>query len=509
MRKLGRMIFSRYAVCALIIGVEITLFISILFIASEFFAALFSVSAIISLFALVTLINSDVNPEYKVSWAVVILVLPYIGSTFYALFFRRRMTKKEIRTLIEISKKCNTPPSVSENLTALYEKNLLAAGKARALKHDDALADVFTDTSSEYFSSGEALFDSLCKDLRAAKKYIYLEYFIIEEGEMWNTVHSILTEKVKEGVTVKLLYDDIGCMKTLRRGYSKKLSAEGIDCRVFGKVTPKVSTVHNNRDHRKITVIDGTVAYTGGINLADEYINKKVRFGHWKDGGVKVTGGAAWGFARQFLALWAYNSFDVDSAYISPEEYKGGTGDGGYYIPFATGPVPIYDSVGKNAFLNIINQSERYVYITTPYLVIDFDLTEALCCAAERGVDVRIITPAVADKRGVKVMTKSSYPYLIKSGIEIYEYTPGFIHEKLLVSDDDYAVIGSINFDYRSLAHHFEDALWIYGSPTVRAARDGFLETLEKSARIDEKTAKLGVREGLYRIAVKIFAPLL
>ncbi len=508
MRKLGRMIFSRYSVCALIIALELALLIFIIYIA-DLLATLFAVSTLISLISVISLLNRDANPEYKVSWAIVILSFPYIGATFYGIFFRRRMTKREIKNLRGIVDKFDTPPHLMENLTALTEENAQAGGKARALMHGDELAAVFTNTRSEYFSSGEALFSALCEDLRRARSYIYLEYFIIEEGELWGQIYEILLKKVSEGVDVRILYDDIGCMKTLRRKYHKKLRSEGIDCRIFGKVTPKVTTVHNNRDHRKIAVIDGKAAYTGGANIADEYINKKLRFGHWKDGGVRVEGGAAWGFARQFLAMWAYNSKEAQGAEISLSEYAPAEGDGGYYIPFGSGPAPIYDSTGKKAFLNIINQAEHYVYISTPYLVIDFDLTEALCCAAERGVDVKIITPAKADKRAVKVMTKSSYPHLIKSGIEIYEYTPGFIHEKLVISDDAYAVMGTINFDYRSLAHHFEDALWMYKAPAVSAARDGFFETLAKSEFIDEKRAKLGPIERIYRISIKLFAPLL
>ncbi len=502
------MIFSRYAICALIIALELALLISILLIA-EFFATLFAISTVISLFSIVTLLNRDVNPEYKVSWAIVILVLPYIGATFYAIFFRRRMTKKEVKNLRKIVKKIDTPPVLKENLETLFREDRLAGGKARSLVLGDTLAGVFLGTKSEYFPSGEALFDSLITELSLAEKYIFLEYFIIEEGELWGKIHDILLEKVNTGVKVCVLYDDIGCMKTMPRKYHERLISEGIDCRIFGKVTPKVTTVHNNRDHRKIAVIDGKIAYTGGANIADEYINKKVRFGHWRDGGVKLTGAAAFGFAKQFAAMWEYNSQSDEPLGIGLKDYAPNEGDGGYYIPFCSGPAPIYDSVGKKVFLNIINQAKEYVYITTPYLVIDFDLTEALRGAAQRGVDVKIITPAKADKRVVKVMTKSSYPYLIKSGIEIYEYTPGFIHEKLVLSDDLYAVIGSINFDYRSLAHHFEDALWMYKSPTVIKAREEFFKTLEVSKRIDEKSAKLGPIEWIDRISIKLFAPLL
>ncbi len=510
MRKLGRIFFSRYAICALIIAAEIALFIALQML-MESFAVLISFSTLISAIAIIHLINRNVNPEYKSSWAVVILFLPYVGVSFYALFFRRRMTRREIRLGEKISRLMKSPPGCEQNIRELQEEDPLASGKARALLGDDVNAELFRATRSRYFASGEEYFKSLTAALLSAEKSIYLEYFIIEEGVMWNTVHKILTEKAQEGLDVRVMYDDIGCMKTLPGKYYKRLISEGIDCRIFAKVTPKVTTVHNNRDHRKIAVIDNKIAYTGGINLADEYINEKDRLGHWKDGGVMVEGAAAFGFAKQFLSLWAYNSRRAEEAVLPLSQYSAvrGEGDGGYYIPFGAGPMPLYDSSAKNAFLNIINQACSYVYITTPYLIIDFDLTEALCCAAERGVDVRIITPSRADKRIIKVMTKSSYPYLLKSGVRIFEYSPGFIHEKLLVCDDLYAVIGSINFDYRSLVHHFEAGLWIYKSPTVKDAKDGFLKTEELSRERDVKTARLNPIEWIVRILVKLFAPLL
>ena len=508
MRKLGRMIFSRYAVCALIIAAELSLFIAILLLA-ESFVALFSISTLLSIIALLHLVNRDVNPEYKVSWAIVIILLPYVGVSFYALFFRRRMTRRELRLGIEIRSRMPPLPECALALDALKDEEGLAYGKVRALLHDDTLAEVYSDTVSRYLSSGEEYFDALVSDLEKAESSIYLEYFIIEEGHMWGRIFSILSKKAAAGLDVRVLYDDIGCMKTLPRGYYKRLVEDGIDCRVFSKVTPKVTTVHNNRDHRKIAVIDQRIAYTGGVNLADEYIGRRIRFGNWKDGGVRVEGGAAFGFAKQFLSMWAYNLRSADEAKLGEVSYHPILGDGGFYVPFGTGPMPLYDSPGKNLFLNIINQARDYVYVTTPYLIVDFDLTEALCCAAERGVDVRIITPAKADKKAVKVMTKSSYPYLLKSGVRIYEYTPGFIHEKLLVSDDLYAVVGSINFDYRSLVHHFEDALFMYKAPTVTAARDAFLETVGKSEEIEYRNARLSLREWLLRILIKLYAPLL
>ena len=327
---------------------------------------------------------------------------------------------------------------------------------------------------------------------------------------MWDRIYAILKKKAKEGVDVRLLYDDIGCMNTLKASFPKKLSGDGIQCQRFGRIVPKISTVHHNRDHRKICVVDGKVAYTGGINIADEYINLKDRFGHWKDGGVRIEGHAVLGFVKLFITMWDFTSGAVSnySEFFTVEKAR--ESDGGYYIPFGSGPMPAYPRhSGKNAILNIINQSKKYVYITTPYLIIDYALTEALKCAAYRGVEVVIVTPGKADKKLVKLLTKSFYPTLIESGVRIYEYTPGFMHAKLILSDDEYAMVGTVNFDYRSLVHHYEDALWMYKTPTVGVIKDDFLKTLDMSEKIDAKNARLTFSEKVAKDLIRIFAPLL
>ena len=312
------------------------------------------------------------------------------------------------------------------------------------------------------------------------------------------------------GVEVRVLYDDVGCMTTVPPSFDKKLNALGIKSARFAKITPIATAVHNNRDHRKLMIIDANCAFTGGINIADEYIGRRERFGHWKDGGILIKGDAARTMTEQFLTMWDMSVREISEyeRFLTHETKH--AGDGGYYLPFGSGPFPIYRRpVGKNAFLSIINQSQKYVYITTPYLIIDFDLTEALRNAALRGVDVKIITPAVADKKIVKIMTKSSYRNLIDAGVKIYEYTPGFIHEKILVSDDSYAIVGTINLDYRSLAHHFENAVFMALTPTVLDIRDGFLETVSASLRVDAASAKLGFVEWIFKIGIRVFAPLL
>lgn len=511
LRKLCRVFFSRYAISALLIVVEVVLMTYLLVSATTYFYVFLALAYVFGASTLVSLINKDANPEYKVTWAVIILIFPVFGPVIYLLFYNRRMTRGESRLLRGSFSEMNNYRLSDEAFSSLMEEDSLAGGKALSILREDALSEVYKNTSAEFFSTGESYFESLLVDLAAAKKYIFLEYFIIESGSLWDSIHEILREKAAAGVDVRLIYDDIGCMKTLPAHYEIGLRLEGISAHRFSKVSARVSAVHNNRDHRKICVIDGKIGYTGGVNIADEYVNRKLRFGHWKDGGLRLVGDAVRGLTKLFLSSWDFTTKTVsDYEAILSQTESAQISDGGYYIPFGSGPAPIYRRpVGKNVFMNIINQAEKYVYITTPYLIIDYDLTEALCGAAHRGVDVRIITPGVPDKKIVKIMTKSSYPHLMEAGVKIYEYTPGFIHEKTLVSDDKYAIVGTINFDYRSLVHHFENAVWTYKSPIVSAAKAEFLHTVSVSERIDVRKSRLSFTEWLLRMCIKLFAPLL
>lgn len=507
------MVFSRYAVSFFIILGELTVY----FLTAYYFSTL-SVPAFIVFIALnfisaLVIMNRDTNPEYKASWLAVIILLPFLGLILYLLFYSRRAPKKHLPYIDSIYENINKEERETKNtvvLGDLMERDSHAYGKARAIMNDDGLAKIYSESASRFFESGEDMLDSMLCDLAAAKKYIFLEYFIIDTGYMWDKIHELLVRKAGEGVEVRVMYDDIGSWKSLPARYPKRLISEGIKCQRFGRVNPKISTVHNNRDHRKIMVIDGKVAYTGGINIADEYVNRRCRLGYWKDGGIRVTGRAVEGLLRLFISTWDFTSKSYSDYEHYAKEVVGTTTDGGFYIPFGSGPSPLYTRpVGKNVFLNVINQAEKYVYITTPYLVIDYDLTESLKNAALRGVDVRIITPGTADKKFVKIMTKSAYPFLMEAGVRIYEYTPGFIHEKTLVCDDKYATVGTINLDFRSLVHHYENAVWIYGSPVVRSIRESFLRSVRKSALMDENKMKLTFREKILRTAIKICAPLL
>ncbi len=505
-KQILRFILSRYFITFIILLAEVLLVERLIYTISENFFVTTAVVFILYVIGFIHLVNRDTNPEYKLTWLVVLLV-PIAGVVLYFLFFDRRLSPKEAKLVLDSEEELFRFPEPAAELSEDSEHY----GKIRALMADDTLAIPYGGTSSRFFESGEEYFDALIEDLRSAKEFIFLEYFIIAEGKLWGEIHEILKEKAAAGVEVRVLYDDIGCMQTLPWFYERKLRSEGIHAYRFGRVTPRLSAVHNNRDHRKIAIIDGKVGYTGGVNIADEYVNRKVRFGHWKDGGIRIEGHGVRGLLRLFL-----NSFDFTAGEISDyskymlDPYETEAPDGGIYVPFGTGPAPLYhQKVGKNLLLNLINQAKRYVWITTPYLIMDYELTEAICKAARRGVLVRIVTPGIADKKLVKIMTKSAYPYLKKSGVEIYEYEPGFIHEKTLVCDDKYLVVGTINLDYRSLVHHYEDGILIADSPVISDAKEAFLRTLEKSDYRDSYEARLNLLEWAIRNIIRIFAPLL
>ncbi len=505
-RQILRFILSRYFIILLIIATELLLVEHLIFTIAE--NMLITTAVIIAFYVagFIHLVNRDTNPEYKLTWLVVMMI-PLAGVIIYFLFYDRRLSPKEIKLLVDSQEQLRR----FEGEDVEISDSSPHYGKIRALLSTDPLARIYRGTTSTFYEIGEDYFDDLISDLRDAKRYIYLEYFIIERGELWDKIHEILKAKAAEGLDVRVLYDDIGCMQTLPSYYEYVLRSEGIKAYRFGRVTPKLSSVHNNRDHRKIAVIDGVIGYTGGVNIADEYANIKERFGHWKDGGIRISGDGAEGLLRLFLSSWDFTvgeNTDYTSAFIDREKTE--MDDGGLYIPFGSGPAPVYtQKVGKNLFLNIINQATKYVYVTTPYLIMDHELTEALCKASLRGVRVKIITPGIADKRIVKVMTKSAYPYLMKHGVEIYEYLPGFIHEKTLISDDKYLISGTINLDYRSLMHHFEDGVFVIDSPVVKDALASFERTVGKSDFRDDKEAKLTIIEWVLRNLIKIFAPVL
>ena len=505
-----RLLMSKYGFSIIIMLLELFLVFAAFFYFNQLVPNWLSALVIVSLYigTILAIVNRNMPPESKVTW-ILFAVVPVFGFLLYLMIGERRLSKKEIQQLEKMDSMKFREGNSYDLRVELKQENKSAFGIVKSLLSMDHNADVYDGTASQYFPLGEEMFEAMLDDLRSAKKFIFLEFYIIDPGLMWNRILEILVEKVQQGVEVKLLYDDIGCMATLPGDYTKRLRKMGIDAHKFNKVIPRMTVAYNNRDHRKILVVDGQVGYTRGINLADEYINHIVRFGHWKDGGVRLEGSAVKALTRLFLMNWYINRgeiTDFDRYHFDSQRVEGK----GLYIPYGSGPKPIYkEQVGKAVYQNIINQAIDYVYITTPYLIIDYDLTEDIKNAAMRGVDVRIVTPFIPDKKLIQIVTRGAYPDLLEAGAKIYEYSPGFIHSKNVISDDELAVVGTINFDYRSLVHHYENAVLMYQTETIADIKQDFEGLFDISKEISLETLQNSWYQRLLKEIMQLFAPLL
>ena len=505
-----RLLMSKYGFSIIIMLLELFLVFAAFFYFNQLVPNWLSALVIVSLYigTILAIVNRNMPPESKVTW-ILFAVVPVFGFLLYLMIGERRLSKKEIQQLEKMDSMKFREGNSYDLRVELKQENKSAFGIVKSLLSMDHNADVYDGTASQYFPLGEEMFEAMLDDLRSAKKFIFLEFYIIDPGLMWDRILEILVEKVQQGVEVKLLYDDIGCMATLPGDYTKRLRKMGIDAHKFNKVIPRMTVAYNNRDHRKILVVDGQVGYTGGINLADEYINHIVRFGHWKDGGVRLEGSAVKALTRLFLMNWYINRgeiTDFDRYHFDSQRVEGK----GLYIPYGSGPKPIYkEQVGKAVYQNIINQAIDYVYITTPYLIIDYDLTEDIKNAAMRGVDIRIVTPFIPDKKLIQIVTRGAYPDLLEAGVKIYEYTPGFIHSKNVISDDELAVVGTINFDYRSLVHHYENAVLMYQTESIADIKQDFEDLFDVSKEISLETLQNSWYQRLLKEIMQLFAPLL
>lgn len=514
MHKILKRLFSRLFFVGISIIAQVVWFIALVFLLGTRFQAFYVTLQVICIIAVLWLVNKRINPAYKLAWTILILSIPVVGACVYVLFGKSRMARAVERSFANAT-------WASRHLLAEDEKNrqeLQEAdpqiNKQSVYLRDYAGFPLYQNTQTEYFPVGEALYQRMIEELRKAKYFIFLEYFIIDNGEMWGTILDILEIKARAGLDVRLVYDDVGCVNTLPSKFYKEIRARGIKCEVFNPFRPIVSVVLNNRDHRKIMVIDGHTGFTGGINLADEYINRKVRFGYWKDTGVMLKGEAVWNFTVMFLQMWSVLTGSTDELrdippYHSHSYFKGTFESDGFVQPYSDTPLD-HETVGENAYLNIINQAKRYVYIFTPYLIIDNEMMTCLCLAAKNGVDVKIVTPGIPDKKLVFLLTQSYYEQLIDAGVKIYEYEPGFLHAKSFVCDDEVATVGSINLDYRSLYLHFECGVWMYRSRAVMQVKEDVLDTLEHSREITKEycqSRNMMVR--LTQSLLRLMAPLL
>lgn len=504
-----RLLMSKYGFSIAIILIELVLIFGIILYMSQIAPIIWvTLVFLISVATVIAIVNRSMSPESKVTWLIVTFV-PVFGPLLYLMFGERRLSKKELKQLQELNSIAFHENNGRQLHLQLQETDKSAYGIINALLHMDSNAEVYDQTDSQFFASGEEMWQQMLEDLKRAEKFIFLEYYIVDEGLMWDSILEILEEKAAQGVEVKMLYDDIGCMVTLPGDYTVYLRSKGIDAHKFNKVIPRMTVAYNNRDHRKILVIDGQISYTGGINLADEYINHIERFGHWKDSGIRIDGPATQAFTRLFLMNWYINRgeiSDFDQYHLENQTRFGS----GLCIPYGSGPKPIYKTkVGKIVYQNLINQAEDFVYITTPYLIIDYDLTEDIKNAAMRGVDVRIVTPHIPDKKLIQLVTRGAYPDLLSAGVRIFEYTPGFIHSKQMIVDDRFAAVGTINLDYRSLVHHYENAVLLYKTESIADIRKDFEGIFEQSQEIFSDTINPTWYQMMIKEVTQLFAPML
>ncbi len=457
---------------------------------------------ILSFLLTLGLIKSSKNYSYTLPVIIILIAFPLIGTLLYIIIQRNKYSSKTLKSI----KKSET-----ENKKYLHQNK-----KIKEKIKDNSRIRYLTDFSGypvtennnvTYYPIGEEAFKAMIEDLKKAQKFIFFEYFIVAHGEMWQTILNILEEKASQGVDVRVMYDDLGCISTLDKSYHKELEKKGIKCVVFNRLSPIAGVIMNNRDHRKILVIDGKVAFSGGINIADEYINLNSKYGHWKDNGIRISGDAVWNYSVMFLSIW--NAFKKEDTDFNKFKHNFNNNvHNGYVIPYAETPLD-EEITGEDVYLNIINQANKYVYIFTPYLIIDTDMINALSLAVKRGVDVRIVIPGIPDKKIVYTLSESYVEPLVKSGVKIYKYTPGFIHSKVFISDDSIATVGTINMDYRSLYLHFECGCYFENVDIINDIKNDLLTTIKKSHEITIKEASPNFIKSIWQALLRLVAPLM
>lgn len=513
MKKILNKLFSKLMLGAIIILMQMAWIVYTLFIATESNSIIDVLLRIISVVIALYVVYKDMKPYNKISWVFLILFLPILGIPCYFLFGRSEMTKAARERMADMDSMVSPLRIEQEDVKESLKSVDPIAYKQSNYISSIAKYPVYMEKESKYYKVGQDMYADMLEDLKNAKEFIFVEFFILKPGIMLDGIIDILEQKAKEGVQVRLIYDDLGCINDLPNKYYKILQSKGIHCACFNPFRPFLSIIMNNRDHRKILVIDGKVAYTGGVNLADEYINEIERFGYWKDAGVRLTGDCVWSFTTMFLQMWSFITkgsedfsrfklIDNDNAKLIQEGK-------GYVQPFADCPLD-KKYVAESVYLNLINHAQKYVYIFTPYLIIGAELATALVTAAESGVDVRIVTPEIPDKKMVYLLTQANYEHLIRGGVKIYQYKPGFIHSKCFVVDDEYACVGTINMDFRSLYLHFECGALMYKTDAVMQVKEDALETFEESREILlEHCENKNFFMQMFLSILHLFAPLL
>lgn len=508
MKKLIKFLTTRLTITCLFILIQLVVLFFIFYTLSNSYVNLYLALFVISLGLVVAIINDDSNPTFKMAWIIPMLIFPTFGAPLYLIFARKNVSKR-IKKKFQIANNsvCDLIPQCNSIFSEIEIQNPLVAKQFKYI-FNTSQSPVFAKTQTEFLPIGESFFKQLLIELEKAQKFIFLEYFIICKGKMWDSVLEILARKAKQGLDIRLMYDDFGTIKNLDRNYPKQLNSLGIKTCIFNPFHASLDAFLNYRDHRKITIIDGNVGFTGGINLADEYINSIERFGHWKDCSIIIKGDAVSRLTVMFLQLWYYSTNEPNQEYeryLSQVSYE----DDGYVQPFADSPMSEH-LTGELAYMNLINNATKYVYISTPYLILDNEMMTALRLAVESGIDVRIVTPFIPDKWYIHAVTRSNYQMLLKSGVKIYEYTPGFIHSKTIVVDDELAIVGTTNFDFRSFYLHFENGVFMYKSKCVLQVKNDYVEVLEKCKEITlEIYQNQSVFQRFLGKFLKLFSPMM
>ena len=510
LKKLGKLLTSKFLLVCFLLLIEIAIIPAVFYWfffsvdTTWIFAVLCAAVVILDLAIALWIVNSDMNAEYKIAWLMPVLFLPPIGALLYLNLRRRPRPRRRLKQLAEkfAGMECLYVKK-DGHVGTEYADDGFAASCAEYVAQATGLPP--TDCYEfEYFPSGESYCERLLEELEKAEKYIFLEYFILRPGKFWNSVLDILKRKAGEGVDVRVIYDDIGSMLKVPDNYAAELEKQGVKCMCFNPFRPVLDLAQNNRTHRKIALIEGVPAFTGGINLSDEYINETHPFGHWKDTGIMVRGRAAQNFAAMFLQLWFLRAPDEDyTRYLS----AGPKGDCSC-LAFCDSPLD-RQNVCEDLYLKIIYHAKKYVYINTPYLILDGEMKRALITAAHSGVDVRITVPDIPDKKYVFAVTKAFYSELIKEGIHIYRYKPGFIHAKSIVSDDKYCIIGSTNMDFRSFYLHFECNMMFFDERVSAKLTADYLDTCKQCDEVKKEHFKESIFRLIYRAVLRVFAPLM
>lgn len=463
---------------------------------------------ILSILIVLNIVRTSRHLSSDLMWIILIMLFPVFGTFVYVLMLLSLLFGKTFRNIIIEQKKAASYYIQDEAIIdEIRTENPDYVSHLAFLQKEGF--PFYRNMDFKYFAPCEAGFETMLEELSKAEKYIFMEYFIIEEGIMFNSILSILEDKVKQGVEVRVMYDDMGSLGTLPAAYAKQLEKKGIKAVSFNRVSPIINTIMNHRDHRKILVIDGKVAFSGGANLADEYINKKVKYGHWMDNIICIKGKAVWSYLVMFLTNWnALRHEDFDYSVFKCSDFVDESSYDGYIAPYAETPLD-QELTGQSVYEDLLNSANEYVYIMTPYLIIDSEMVNTLIHTAKKGVDVRIIMPGIADKQIVHDIGTTYYAQLIQGGVKIYEYKPGFVHSKVFISDDIYATVGTINLDYRSLYLHFENGTLLYKSKKIMDVKQNFFNTLSQCKKIQMEDTHVNIVKGLFLSVIRIFSPLM